>query len=60
MRSFDSLKMYIGYFQNQLAQVHNYSEDASALTFMSGSQITHPLYKHLMKYNVTRWSEILY
>jgi len=54
MRPSDSLKAYIGYFQNQLANAHNYNEDASTLTFISGLQITHPLYKHLMKYNVTR------
>jgi len=60
MRHSDSLKTYIGYFQNQLAKVHNYSEDASAPAFISGLRITHPLYKHLVKYNVTRWSEVLY
>ena len=60
MRPSDSLKAYIGYFQDQLAKVHNCSEDASALAFINGLQITLPLYKHLVKHNVTRWSEILY
>ena len=60
MRPFDSLKTYIGYFQNQLVKVHNCSEDAFALAFISGLRITHPLYKHLVKYNVTRWSNVLY
>ena len=59
MRPSDSLKAYIGYFKNQLAKVHNCSEDASTLAFISGLRITHPLYKHLVKY-VTRWSEVLY
>ena len=56
----DSLKAYISYFQNQLAKVHNFSEDASALAFISRPRVTYPLYKHMMKYNVTRWSEIMY
>jgi len=57
MRASDSLRIYISYFQNQLAKVHNCSENASALAFISGLQITHPLYKHMVKYNVTRWNE---
>jgi len=53
MRPSESLKVYIDYFQNQLAKVHNYSEDRSL-------RVTHPLYKYLVKYNVTHWSEVLY
>jgi len=53
MRPFDNLKTYTGYFQNQLAKVHNCNEDAFALAFISGLRITHPLCKHLVKYNVT-------
>ena len=60
MRPSDSLKAYISYFQNQLAKVHDCSEDASVLTFISGLRVTHPLYKHLVKHNVTRYSEVLY
>jgi len=59
MRSSDDLKTYICYFQNQLGKVHNCSEDASALAFISGLGITHPLYKYPVKY-VTYWSEIIY
>jgi len=59
MRPSDYLKTYIGYFQNHLA-LHNCCENTSALIFISGLRITHPLYKHLIKYNVTRWSEVLY
>ena len=59
MRPSDSLKAYIGYFQNQLVKVHN-SEDASVLAFISGLRITHPLYKHLVKYNISCWSKVLY
>ena len=46
MRLSDSLKAYIGNFQNQLAKVHNCSEDAPTLAFINGLRVTHPLYKH--------------
>jgi len=59
MKPPDSLKVYICYFKNQLAKVHNCSKDTSAITFISGLWVTHLLYKHLVKY-VTCWSEILY
>ena len=51
MRPSDNLKAYIGYFQNQLAKVHNCNEDASILAFISGLQVIHLLYKLLVKYN---------
>jgi len=51
MRPSDSLMVYIGYFHNQVAKVYNYSEDASAIAFINILWITHPLYKHLVKYN---------
>ena len=54
MKPSDSLKVYISYFQNQLVKVHNCNDDASALAFISGLRVTHLLYKHLVKYNVTR------
>jgi len=54
MRPSDSLKAYIGYFQNQITKVHHCSENVSALTYISGLRIIHPLYKHLVKYNTTR------
>jgi len=47
MRQGDSLKSYICYFQSQLAKVPNSREDVSALAFISGLQISYPLYKHL-------------
>ena len=59
MSPFDSFKMYIGYFKNQLVKVYNYSDDAFALAFIGGLWVTHLLYKHLVKY-ITRWSEVLY
>ena len=35
MRHIDSLKLYIGYFQNYLTKVPNCGEDVSALVFIS-------------------------
>ena len=59
MREGDNLKSYIGYFQSQLAKVSHYSKNVSSIAFISGLQISHPLYKYLLKYDVTRMSEIL-
>ena len=42
-----------------VAKVHNCNEHVVALAFISGLWVTHPLYKHLVKY-VTRWNEVLY
>ena len=50
MRPGDSLKYYIKFFQNQLTKVPNYGEEEFALAFISGLQVTHPLYKHLQKH----------
>jgi len=57
MRSEDSLKSYINFFQNQLTKVSNCSEEVSALAFITRLQVTHPLYKYLLKDNVTKMSE---
>ena len=59
MRQSDSFKSYIDYFQSQLAKVPDCGEDVSALAFISRLKVSHPLYKHLLKYNVTPMSEIL-
>ena len=59
MRQGDCFKSYIGYLQNQLAKVTNCGEDVSALTFINRLQVSHPVYKHLLKYNVTRMSNVL-
>jgi len=40
--------------------VHNCSEDVIAIAFIIGLRVTYPLYKHLVKYNITPWSEVLY
>jgi len=53
MRPGDSLKGYMNHFQNQLTKVHNCTDDVATLTFINGLQSSHPLHKHLLKYNVT-------
>ena len=60
MRQSESLKLYISFFQSQLAKVPNCGEDVFALAFISGLQISHPLYKHLLKHNVTWMTEVLF
>ena len=34
-------------------------EDVYALVFISRLQVSHPLYKHLLKHDITRMSEVL-
>ena len=58
MRPCDSLKSYISYFQNQLSKVPNCGEDVFALAFISGLQVSHLPYKHLLKH-ATQMSEVL-
>ena len=53
MRQSDSLKSYIAFFQSQRVKVPNCSKDVSALAFISGLQVSHPMYKYLLKHNVT-------
>jgi len=59
MRPSDSLKSYIRYFQNQLVKVPNCSEDVSALTFINRLHVSHLLYKHLLKHDITQMSEVM-
>ena len=49
MRWGNSLKSYIDYFQSKLFKVFHCSEDISTLIFISGLQISHPMYRHLLK-----------
>ena len=45
MRSGESLKSFVNYFQGQMALVYNYDKDVSATAFISGLQCSHPLLK---------------
>ena len=60
MRQRDSLKLYINFFQNQLTKFSNCGKEVSTLAFISGLQVTYPLYKHLLKHNVAKTSEVLF
>ena len=59
MRQGDNIKSYIGYFQIQLDKVPHYGEDVSTLAFISELQVFHQLYKHLLKHDVPRMSEVV-
>ena len=59
MKTRESLKNYVNYFQSQMTLVYNCNEDVAAATFISGLQVTHPFYKHLVKNDVTRMRDIL-
>ena len=48
MRPEDSLNSYINFFQSQLTKASNCGEEVSALALISGLQVTHLLYKHLL------------
>ena len=59
MRQGDNLKSYNCYLQSQLVKVSNFGEDVSTLAFTRGLQVSHSLYKHLLKHNITQMSELL-
>ena len=55
----ESLNNYVSYFQSQIALVYNCNEDVAAAPFISGLQVTHSFYKHLVKNDVTKMRVIL-
>ena len=59
MKSEESLKNYINYFQSQMALVYNYNEEVAAAVFISGLQVTNPFYKYLVKNDITKRRDIL-
>ena len=59
MKSGESLKSYVTYFQSQMALVYNYNEDVAITTFISTLQVTHSFYKHLIKNEVTKMWDVL-
>ena len=54
MKPGESLMNYISYFQSQMALVYNCNKDIAVAAFISGLQVTHSFYKHLVKSNVTK------
>ena len=59
MKPWERLKNYVSYFQSQMALIYNYNEDVAAAAFISGLQVTHSFYKHLVKNDVTKIRYIL-
>ena len=59
MRSGESLKSYVNYFQGQITLVYNCNEDVAVAAFISGLQVTDPFYKHLLKNNITKMRDII-
>jgi len=43
------LEGFIGYFQSQMALVHNCSDDVSTATFTAGLHTNHSFYRHMVK-----------
>ena len=54
-----SLKSYVNYYQSQITLVYNYNEEVVPAAFVSGLQVTHSFYKHLIKNDVTKRRDIL-
>jgi len=50
----DTLKHYVSYFQSQIDLIYNCNVDVAAATFVSGLQVTHFFYKHLVKHEVIK------
>jgi len=42
-----------------MALVYNCNDDVAAATFISGRQVTHSFYKHLVEHKVTKMRDIL-
>jgi len=59
LRQEDSLKLYINFFQSQLTKISNCGEEVSTLAFISRLEVTHSLYKHILKHNAAKISEVL-
>ena len=55
----ESLKQNVGYFQSQMVLVYNCNEDVAAARFISGLQVTHTFYRHLVKHVITKIRDIL-
>jgi len=59
MKPGESLKNYVNYFQSQSALVYNCNDDVATAAFISGLQVTHSFYNHLVKNDVTKMRDIL-
>jgi len=59
MKSGESLKQYIIYFQSQMATVYNCNDDVAVAAFIGGLQGIHSFYRYLVKHEITKMRYIL-
>jgi len=54
MKHEESFKQYVGYFESQMALVYDCNDDVAAAAFISGMQVNHSFYNHVVKHEVTK------
>ena len=55
----ESLKKYLTRFQNEMATIHNCSDEVATAAFISGLPYTHKFYEVLVEHGVTQMSEVV-
>jgi len=60
MKSGETSKHYISYFQNQMAMVYNCSDDVAVAAFIAGLQTNLYFYKYLVKHDISNMKDILF
>ena len=50
---------YLTRFQNEMATIHNCSDEVAAAAFISGLPLTHKFYEVLVEHGVTQMSEVV-
>jgi len=59
MKSVESLKKNVNYFQSQMTLVYNCNEDVAVSAFINGLQVTNQFYKYLVKNDTTKIRDML-
>ena len=59
MGSGESLKNYLSRFQNEVATIHNCSDEVAAAAFIGGLPLTHKFFEILVEHGVTQMSEVV-
>jgi hypothetical protein len=59
MGSGESLKNYLSRFQNEVATIHNCSDEVAAAAFIGGLPPTHKFFEVLVEHGVTQMSEVV-
>ena len=55
----ESLKNYLSHFQNEMATIHNCSEEVAAAAFIGGLPPTHKFFEVIVEHGVTKMSEVV-